>query len=180
MKINYKEMVNSIAITILGGLSVIVFSNLVPDTHGFLIFLILLLAAFAFGSMYGSEVASAIIAIYLVANILGFAKFMDGQIGMSSFSSPLGGYKIGFLLVAFMTGVLIPPGKDYNPGTLLLAFVGTGSLLHFVGIPWLVSHSSLQPGTVVMTYFIPLLLPHIIATIAILATYKSINKLTIS
>lgn len=180
MTINYKEIANSAAIVLLGGLSVILLSNLVPDTHGFLIFLILLLAAFAFGSMYGAEVASLIIAIYLVANVLGLAKFMDGQMGMSSFNSPLGGYKIGFLLVAFMTGILIPPGKEYNLGTLLLTFVGTGSLLHFVGIPWLVSHSSLQPGTVFMMYFVPLMLPHLIATVAILATYKSINKLTIS
>lgn len=180
MTVNYREIAHSIAIAILGGLAVIIFSNLVPDTHGFLIFLILLLAAFAFGSMYGPELASSIIAIYLIANILGLAKFMDGQTGMSSFSSPLGGYKIGFLLVAYITGLLIPPGKDYNLGTLLLTFVGTGSLLHFVGIPWLVSNSGLQPQTVFMTYFLPLLLPHIIATIAILATYKSINKLTSS
>lgn len=179
MKIDLQRLAYSIATIVLSALIVISVTKIIPRSNGFFIFLFLLLAAFTFGSMFGAEIASSIMAIYIIANILGLADFMDGQWGIDSLQSPLAGYKVGFLLVAFMTGIIIPPGRDYNLETLLITFIGTGSLLHFVGIPWLASQSNLQPVVVITDYFIPLLLPHMAATILIMATYKHINKLTL-
>lgn len=180
MDFNYKEIAKSAAAVLITFITIILVTNIIPPKHSFLIFLFLLLAAFACGSIFGPDIAGLIMALYILANVLGYARFMDGQVGMSSFSSPLGGYKLGFLLVAYMTGILIPPGKDYSLGTLLLTFLGTGSLLHFVGVPWLASHSNMPPATVLANYFVPLMLPHLLATALILATYKYINKLSLS
>lgn len=62
------------------------------------------------GMLYGARGGLCVVAVYLLAGILGLPVFADFSSGLLLFSGPTAGYLIGFLLAAFLSGYLAEQG----------------------------------------------------------------------
>ena len=100
------QILSNFAILLFGSLLLILSSKIkvpfypVPMTMQ--TFMILL-----FGSFFGWKKASLIVATYLMEGLLGFAVFAgtpDKGLGLSYMIGPTGGYLLGFLFAAFLSG----------------------------------------------------------------------------
>lgn len=94
--------------------------------------LFVLLAALLLGSRWGG----ICVAIYLFAGAAGIPVFAGGKGGIVHFLGPTGGYLLGFLLAAFVTGSIAEHSGKRLAGEILAVIVGTAAI-YAVGVPWL-------------------------------------------
>jgi biotin transport system substrate-specific component len=88
------------------------------------------------GLLLGSRWGAASMGIYLLAGLLGLPVFAGGAGGIAKFLGPTGGYLIGFLLAAFVIGLV----AERSGGRLwlnLLALVAGSLLIYLCGVTWL-------------------------------------------
>lgn len=71
-------------------------------------------AAILIGMTYGSRKGAAVIACYFLAGACGLPVFANFSAGPTSFFSPSGGYLLGFLPAAFLSGYLMEKGWAKN------------------------------------------------------------------
>ncbi len=62
------------------------------------------------GMAYGARLGTAVIISYLIAGICGIPVFADFSAGIAKFLGPTGGYLVGFLPAAFLSGYLAQRG----------------------------------------------------------------------
>lgn len=90
------------------------------------------------GALYGWRLAATTILAWLGQAAIGLPVLAGGAAGLAHFAGPTGGYLLGFLLAAIMTGWLAERG--WNGGRLGLAFLSmlAGNALCLVtGAAWL-------------------------------------------
>jgi biotin transport system substrate-specific component len=92
------------------------------------------------GMAYGSRLAAATVALYLLEGAVGlpvFAGTPERGIGIAYMAGPTGGYLVGFVLAAWVMGWLAERGWDrtvWRAG----AAMGLGTVILFVpGLMWL-------------------------------------------
>lgn len=101
------------------------------------------LAVLLAGGMLGAVRGSLAMVAYAVLGIIGVPWFSDASGGWSVLAGPTGGYIIGFIFAAALTGWLAQLRWDRKFLKGLLAF-GVGSAVVFlVGLPWLAVSLSL-------------------------------------
>lgn len=89
------------------------------------------------GATLGSRLGAASIGAYWLQGAAGLPVFAGGAGGWAYASGPTGGYLIGFIAAAFVTGWLCERGFDRHPLTTAIA-MGAGNVTIYVfGIPWL-------------------------------------------
>lgn len=89
------------------------------------------------GALLGSRRGAFAVLLYLLQGMLGLPVFAGGAAGVATLWGPTGGYLLGFVAAAALTGWLAERGWGYHFGTILLA-LGLGNLvIYAVGIPWL-------------------------------------------
>ena len=82
-------------------------------------FIVLMLGAHA-----GLRVAGATVALYLIEGALGLPVFSTGA-GLAFMAGPTGGYLAGFVVAAFVTGLMADRGMARSlPSLLVLMLVG--------------------------------------------------------
>jgi biotin transport system substrate-specific component len=101
------------------------------------------LAVLLVGALMGSRRGSAAVLAYLAEGAAGMPVFANGHAGPAYMTGPTGGYLIGFVIAAYVTGGLAERGWDRRPLTTSLAMLigniaiytcGLIGLIHFVGI----------------------------------------------
>jgi biotin transport system substrate-specific component len=88
------------------------------------------------GLLLGSRWAAASISIYLLAGVLGLPVFAGGSGGLTKLIGPTGGYLVGFLLAAYIVGLV----AERSRGKLWVNLIGlvAGSLvIYLCGVTWL-------------------------------------------
>lgn len=100
-------------------------------------FAVLLIAA-----MLGSKRGTACVVLYLAEGGLGLPFFAGGTSSFAIFATSAGlattgGYLIGFIPAAFVTGWLAERGWDRNLVTTLVAMLIGNFVIYSVGVPWL-------------------------------------------
>ena len=83
------------------------------------------------GALLGPRLGAAAVALYLLEGGLGLPFFAAGAAGFFHFAGPTGGYLIGFLPAAWVTGLLARRGWGYSSGTAFLMML-IGSAVIFV------------------------------------------------
>lgn len=112
------------------------------------------------GATLGALRGALSMGLYFVMGVAGLPVFSDAESGWQAIASPSGGYIVGFILAAAITGLLAQRAWDRRPLLGFLAF-GLGTLSTFaVGLPWLaISLGQLglpnDLGTVLMQGFVP-------------------------
>jgi biotin transport system substrate-specific component len=94
--------------------------------------------------MLGARWATISVGIYLFAGAIGFPVFSGATGGIARFIGPTGGYLIGFLLNAFVTGIVVEKLGDrwmvqicgMVLGTSMLYMLGAGYLKWITAMSW--------------------------------------------
>jgi len=89
------------------------------------------------GLMLGPRLGALSQVEYVVAGILGAPVFAGGKSGLIALLGPTGGYIIGFIIAAYLTGIIYRVyGKKKNWSLFLSSASGAATIL-FMGAAWL-------------------------------------------
>ncbi len=88
------------------------------------------------GAAYGSGLAEATLATYLVAGALGLPVFAAGA-GVLYLAGPTGGYLLGFLLAASFVGLCASRGWMQSVAGTIAAFLAGTVIIYALGLGWL-------------------------------------------
>lgn len=95
-------------------------------------FAVLLVAA-----ALGSKRGAAAMAFYIALGAFGLPVFAGGAAGMAYLSGATLGYLIGFVLAAYVVGLLAERGLERNLRTSILPFLVGTVIIYACGISWL-------------------------------------------
>lgn len=97
------------------------------------------------GAALGWRLGATSMLLYVVAGLLGLPVFNGGASGIEQLLGITGGYLVGFVVAAALTGWLAERGWDRSaPGTLALMAIGT-LLIYAIGVPVLAVVAGLPP-----------------------------------
>jgi len=89
------------------------------------------------GAALGSRRAAAALLTYLVEGALGLPFFAGGAGGLRVLSGPTAGYLVGFVLAAYLVGLLAEHGLERDLRTSLLPFLLGTVIIYACGVAWL-------------------------------------------
>jgi biotin transport system substrate-specific component len=89
------------------------------------------------GASLGALLGLASLGVYLFVGALGAPVYADGNHGWSILTGPTGGYIIGFVLAAAVTGFLAQQRWDRRFSSAVAAMLTGNVLIYLVGLPWL-------------------------------------------
>jgi biotin transport system substrate-specific component len=90
------------------------------------------LAVLLIGALLGSRRGALCLIGYLVEGAAGLPVFANGHAGAAYLTGPTGGYLIGFVVAAYLTGWLAERGWDRQPRTaLLVMLIGNAAIYTF-------------------------------------------------
>lgn len=89
------------------------------------------------GAALGSRRGALAIVAYLVEGGAGLPFFAGGGSGWGAFVGPTGGYLLGFVVAAYVTGFFCERGWDRRFRTAALAMLMGEIAIYAVGLPWL-------------------------------------------
>ncbi len=95
------------------------------------------LAVLLVGAALGSRRGALSMAAYVLEGALGLPVFAGGTAGLRRLTGPTGGYLIGFIAAAFVTGWLAERGWDRRPLWTALAMLIGNAVIYLFGLPWL-------------------------------------------
>lgn len=92
------------------------------------------------GTAYGMRLGVATVALYLIEGALGlpvFAGTPEKGVGLAYMMGPTGGYLLGFVAGAWLSGWLAERGFDRSPLRTLVAMSLGHALIFVFGVTWL-------------------------------------------
>ena len=89
------------------------------------------------GLLMGSMRGMAVVAAYLVEGVSGLPVFAGGTAGILFLAGPTGGYLLGFLPGAFLTGYLAERRWDRHVLLTVLAMLAGSVPIYLFGLGWL-------------------------------------------
>jgi biotin transport system substrate-specific component len=89
------------------------------------------------GSSLGAIRGAASLALYLWLGVAGAPIYADGNHGWSILTGASGGYIVGFVLAAAVTGFLAERGWDKRLSSSIGAMLTGNVIIYAVGLPWL-------------------------------------------
>ena len=89
------------------------------------------------GVSLGANRAALALSLYLIEGLMGLPFFANGQFGLAHLLSARGGYLVGFIASAYVTGYLAEKKLDRHWKTALPAFLIGQSVIFLFGLPWL-------------------------------------------
>ncbi|MDQ1531156.1 MAG: biotin transport system substrate-specific component [Microbacteriaceae bacterium] len=95
------------------------------------------LAVLLVGASLGAVRSALSMIVYAVAGAVGLPVFADHSAGASVLIGPTGGYILGFVLAAALTGALAQRRWERRLLGGMLAFVAGSAVVFLVGLPWL-------------------------------------------
>ncbi|GIK65137.1 MAG: biotin transporter BioY [Chloroflexota bacterium] len=89
------------------------------------------------GTLLGSKRGAVALLTYLAEGLAGMPVFANGTSGWAILSGPTGGYLVGFVAAAFVTGWLAERGWDRRVWTTALAMLIGNLVIYACGLTWL-------------------------------------------
>ena len=97
-------------------------------------------AVLVIGAAFGARLGAATVVLYLAQGAAGLPVFTDTPekgLGFAYMMGPTGGYLVGFVLAAYVTGWLAERGWDRNVMLTALAMLAGNVLIYVPGLLWL-------------------------------------------
>jgi len=94
-------------------------------------------AVLMMGTLLGARRGSLCVIAYIAEGLAGMPVFAMGGGGPAVLLGPTGGYLIGFVGAAYVTGALAQMGWDRQIGTTILAMIAGDIVLYAFGLFWL-------------------------------------------
>lgn len=89
------------------------------------------------GATLGSKRGAASLALYIAIGALGLPVFAGGKAGLAYLSGATLGYLIGFVMAAYVIGLLAERGLERSVRTSIVPFLVGTILIYACGIAWL-------------------------------------------
>jgi biotin transport system substrate-specific component len=89
------------------------------------------------GAALGALLGLASLGLYLFVGALGAPVYADGNHGWDVLTGPTGGYIVGFVLAAVLTGWLAQRHWDRRFSSAVAAMLSGNVVIYLVGLPWL-------------------------------------------
>jgi biotin transport system substrate-specific component len=93
-------------------------------------------AVLVIGALLGARRGSLAVLAYIIQGAMGMPVFAFGG-GFAVLLGPTGGYLIGFIPAAYVTGLLAERGWDRRIGTTILAMALGNAIIYAFGMFWL-------------------------------------------
>jgi len=87
--------------------------------------------------LLGSRRAALAVLTYLFQGAIGLPVFAGGAAGIMVLAGPTGGYLLGYLAAAFVTGYLTERAKEHTPSKAFARMAAGNLVIYLFGIPWL-------------------------------------------
>jgi biotin transport system substrate-specific component len=100
------------------------------------------------GALLGSRRAALTMVLYALEGAAGLPVFAFGRSGIAVVLGPTGGYILGFVVAAFVVGLLCERGFDRRPITSITAMVVGNLCIYALGVVWLSAYVGLQSALV--------------------------------
>ena len=110
------------------------------------------------GAAYGAMLGAASLSLYLILGVVGVPLFAQHKHGWDVFTGATGGYIVGFVLAAALTGYLAERGWDKRFATSVTMMLTGSVVIYACGAAWLHHwlHASWNPTLVDgVYYFVP-------------------------
>jgi biotin transport system substrate-specific component len=119
------------------------------------------------GLVLGPRLALFSMALYLLIALVGFPVLPGARSGLAVFAGPTGGFLLGFLPGAFVTGWMAKrsaqlaqgerSGAQIFAGNLTAAILGGALTVYAVGVPWLavISNIPMSEAVLAVAIFMP-------------------------
>ena len=135
------------------------------------------------GALLGSRRGSLCVLAYVLEGLAGLPVFALGRSGFAVLLSPTGGYLVGFVAAAYVTGLLAEKGWDRRVGTTILAMVFGNAVIHAFGLAWLcclmgVNRTVLTVG--LYPFIVGDILKIVLAAVTLPAGWKLLGMLNLS
>jgi biotin transport system substrate-specific component len=95
------------------------------------------MAVLLVGALLGSRRGSLAVLVYIAQGLAGLPVFAGGAAGPARLLGPTGGYLVGFVLAAYLVGLLAERGWDRRVGTTAAAMALGNVVIYAVGALWL-------------------------------------------
>ena len=95
------------------------------------------LVVLVIGAAYGWQLGGATVALYLVEGAWGLPVFAGPVAGIGYMAGPTGGFLMGFLAAAMVTGLMAERGWDRSLGRVLAMMAGGHAVIFVFGLAWL-------------------------------------------
>ncbi len=95
------------------------------------------LAVLLVGVLLGSRRGASSLLLYLAEGALGLPVFAGGRCGFLYLLGPTGGYLLGFVVAAFVTGWLAERGWDRRVRSNVPVMLLGNAIIYALGLPWL-------------------------------------------
>ena len=95
------------------------------------------LAILLIGIILGARRGALSVLLYLIEGVMGLPVFAGGAFGVARLVGPTGGYLWGFVLAAFVVGLLAERGWGRRMYSALVAMLIVNAIISLVGLPWL-------------------------------------------
>jgi biotin transport system substrate-specific component len=89
------------------------------------------------GASLGAIRGTASLSLYLAAGLAGAPVYADGRHGWEVVSGASGGYLVGFVVAAFLTGLLAERRWDRKFSSAVAAMLTGNVVIYLIGLPWL-------------------------------------------
>jgi biotin transport system substrate-specific component len=89
------------------------------------------------GAALGARRGAASLSLYTLVGALGLPVFAGGAAGAAYAFGPTGGYLLGFIAAAYVTGLLAERGLERSLRTSLLPFLAGTLIIYALGASWL-------------------------------------------
>ena len=94
------------------------------------------------GAALGANLGAGSQLLYVGLGAIGLPFYASGNSGMEVVTGATGGYLIGFVLAAWLTGYLAERRGDRRVATALPMFLAGNLVIYLIGVPWL--HASVD------------------------------------
>lgn len=105
-------------------------------------------AVLVIGAALGARKGAASLLLYLLLGFVGLPVFAGGTGGLVVVFGPTAGYLVGFIVAAYVIGLLAARGLDRRIPSALLAFLAGEAIIYLFGVAWLSTFLGLQRAIV--------------------------------
>lgn len=110
------------------------------------------------GAALGSRLGTLSVLVYLAEGMIGLPFFAKGAAGLAYLRGVTGGYLFGFIVAAYVVGLLVEKGFGRKVSSAIMAMIAGNIIIYACGIAWLQMVLNISTSKAIMFGMYPFLL----------------------
>jgi biotin transport system substrate-specific component len=128
------------------------------------------------GLLLGARWGAASAALYLLVGAIGLPVFSGGRGGLAHLFGPTGGYLFGFILSAWITGLISERLHRSINGSVLAVIFGS-LVIYGLGVPWLKVITQMTWNKAWMVGMVPFLPGDVLKAVSAVILFRSLKPI---